>query len=127
MILRAAIIDGEVVGGACAVVFIEPASKPTKVCFSFEIECVVSPGDGHFHIVWIAYGQKTQFVFGVETGLVQISLFFANKAAEHPIVLVVIAVPAADPTALDALDCLARGLFPIAVKGRTTDCKEYGK
>ena len=117
MIFWTAIIDGEVIGAADAVVLVNTAGEPAKICFSLEIVCVATWIDVHHHIVRIAYGQNAQFVFGVETCFIQISFFSANEAAEHPIVLVVIAVPTADPTALDALGFLARGLFPIAIKG----------
>ena len=70
MILRAAIIDGEVVSGADAVVSVNTASEPAKIRFSLEIVCVATWVDGHHHIVWIAYGQNAQFVFGVETCLI---------------------------------------------------------
>ena len=124
MIFWTAIIDGEVIGGANAVVLVNTAGEPAKIRFSFEIVCVATWVDGHHHIVRIAYGQNAQFIFGVETCLIQIPFFFVDEAAEHAVVLVVIAVPTADPTALDALDWLVGGLLPIAVKGGTSDRDE---
>ena len=42
MILRAAIIDGEVVGGAGAIVLVNTAGEPAKIRFSLEIVSVAT-------------------------------------------------------------------------------------
>jgi hypothetical protein len=123
VIFWAAVVELQLIGGAASGVVVKTAGQFSEVGLALELILAIVLGDSHIQSIPKADRQKTkQLIFGVESGGVNTAFFSGDQAAQHVIVLIVIAMPTANPAAFNSTS-VSVGV-PITIKGGTAQAQQ---
>ena len=121
MVFGTAIVELQLVGATASGVVVKTAGEFAEVGLALELILAVGLGDIHFQSIPKADWQKAKLIFGVESGGINVVFLSGDEATQHVVVLIVIAVPIANPSTFDAGGGV--GGVPIPIKGGTAQAQ----